>query len=218
MKKLLILAIIGTLSLGMVGCAETVEETNTEVAQTEEVEVEEASEETEEIEVVEVEETEEAEEPEEVDEALETEATCPYEGRSQLSFSTVDIFGNSVSTSDFADAKLIMLNMWEPWCGPCVGEMPDLELLYEKYQDDGFVILGAFSTEGYDSDVIDVMDYCGTTYPIIRYVSSMDKYATDYVPTTIFMDQHGHVITDEPIIVAQSYGDWEKLIKEYLNK
>lgn len=140
-----------------------------------------------------------------------------YENNPILSFSTVDINGNSVSLSDFSDAKLIMLNFWEPWCGPCVGEMPDLEELYEKYKGSGFVIIGAYSTSGMDDEVRDVMDQCKTTYPIVQSSSEMYEYMTEYVPTTIFMDGHGHVITSEPYIGSNSYSGWDDIINTYLN-
>ncbi len=146
------------------------------------------------------------------------EGPCPYEKNAQLIFSTEDIYGNKISTDSFANAKLIMVNFWEPWCGPCVGEMPDIEQLYEEYQSDGFVVAGVFSTPNVDGDVKEVMEYCGTTYPIIRFTESMAPFTTEYVPTTVFMDQHGHVLTDEPFVGSNSYDGWQQIIEMYLNR
>ena len=50
-----------------------------------------------------------------------------------FSFTTTDLDGHEVSFEDYSDAKVIMFNMWEPWCGPCRGELPDLQRLYKKY-------------------------------------------------------------------------------------
>lgn len=135
-----------------------------------------------------------------------------------LAFTTTDIDGNAVSLSDYSDAKVIMVNFWEPWCGPCVGEMPDLEMLYEEYSSEGFMILGVFSTTDMDDEAKEVLASCGTTYPILRYVDDMEPYITEYVPTTIFLDQNGNVLTDEPIVGANSYDDWKQIIEEYLNR
>ena len=59
----------------------------------------------------------------------------------KLEFSTTDIKGKAISNEDVKDSKLIMVNFWEPWCGPCVNEMPELEKLYKKYKDKGFIII-----------------------------------------------------------------------------
>ena len=214
MKKLLLLMMIGALSFTLVGCDDIdVEET----AAVEESVEEPKEQEPETIEEEATEEpVEEFEEPE-AEEVIE-EGPCPYEGASVFAFETEDINGHAISTEDLAEANLVMINFWEPWCGPCVGEMPDLEKLYEEYKSQKFVILGVFQTEGMDSDVNDVLDSCGTTYPILRYVSSMEPYTTEYVPTTIFIDGHGHVLTDEPFVGSNSYDDWKQIIEKYLNR
>lgn len=137
---------------------------------------------------------------------------------SGFTFNTTDIDGKAVSFSDFSDAKLIMVNFWEPWCGPCVGEMPDLEKIYEEYSSEGFVILGVFSTADADEDAREVIKSCGTTYPILRFSDDMEAYITDYVPTTIFVDKDGNVLTEEPIVGSNSYDDWKNIIEEYLNR
>lgn len=136
---------------------------------------------------------------------------------SQFIISTTDINGNAVSNADFSDAKLIMINFWEPWCGPCVSEMPELERIYEEYSSKGLVIIGVFSSIGMDDEVRNVLDSCGITYPILRYQDQMEPYASDYVPTTVFLNQNGNVLTDEPIIGANSYYDWKMIIDEYMD-
>lgn len=136
----------------------------------------------------------------------------------QFEFSTTDIDGNPVSLEDFADAKLIMVNFWEPWCGPCVGEMPDLEKLYEEYSSEGLVILGIFSSDDMDDDAREVMDSCGTTYPILRYKDSMESFVAEYIPTTFFIDNNGNVLTDEPIVGSRDYDEWKIIIEEYMSR
>lgn len=133
-------------------------------------------------------------------------------------FSTTDIDGNAVSFGDFSDAKLIMINFWEPWCGPCVREMPDLEKLYEEYKADGLVILGVFSTEDMEDEAREVLDSCGTSYPILRYTDEMEAFVTEYVPTTVFLDGQGNLLTDEPIVGSNSFDGWKQVVEEYLNR
>lgn len=38
--------------------------------------------------------------------------------------------------------KVVLINMWATWCGPCRGEMPELVAMQEKYRDKGFEIIG----------------------------------------------------------------------------
>lgn len=139
------------------------------------------------------------------------------EGLSEVfDFSTEDIEGNEVSFNDFSDAKLIMINFWEPWCGPCIGEMPDLEELYEKYKDQGFVILGVFSTEGADDDARTIIQENKITYPILHSDENLTKYMKDYVPATMFVDGSGKVLSESPYIGAKTEDAWEEIIKNYL--
>ncbi len=135
---------------------------------------------------------------------------------SSFNFAAYDLDGNLVSFSDLAGAKLVLVNFWEPWCQPCVSEMPDLELLYEDYKDAGLMILGVFSTEGMDDDVRAVIKQTGVTYPIVRCDSRLALYQTDSVPTTILVDGEGNVLTDEPYIGSRSYEDWLTIISEYM--
>ena len=150
------------------------------------------------------------------DESTSEEKIQENDSAERLEFVTTDIYGNAVASTDFTDAKIIMLNFWEPWCGPCVGEMPELETLYEEYKESGFVIIGAFTTEGMDDAVLQVLADTGVKYPIVYAAEEMYKYMSDYVPTTVFLDGEGHILSDEPYIGANSYDNWKKIIEANL--
>lgn len=130
-----------------------------------------------------------------------------------FTFSTVDIYGNSYSSDDIKGAKLIMINFWEPWCGPCVSEMPELESLYQNYKEQGLLILGVCYTM---EDAKYVIDDNGITYPILCGNDELLQFTTDYVPTTVFINANGNVLTDEPMIGARSYEEWEEEVLQYL--
>lgn len=134
----------------------------------------------------------------------------------KLKFSTVDIDGNSVTDSILKDAKVIMINYWEPWCGPCVREMPDIEELYEEYKDQGLLVIGVFSTKDMDNEVRILLNKYNISYPIVYVDSNLEKYGEDYVPSTIFVDSNGNIISSEPIVGAMDYYSWEEVISEYL--
>ena len=56
-------------------------------------------------------------------------------------FTIKDVDGNDVSLSTFK-GKVVLLNFWATWCGPCKAEIPGFVKLQEKYRDKGLVIIG----------------------------------------------------------------------------
>ena len=59
----------------------------------------------------------------------------------KLAYTVKDMNGADVRLADYK-GKVILLNYWATWCGPCKVEIPDLVALQEKYKDKGLVILG----------------------------------------------------------------------------
>ncbi|MBR5426181.1 MAG: TlpA family protein disulfide reductase [Clostridiales bacterium] len=139
----------------------------------------------------------------------------------EINFTIRDIDGNYIDETVFSNHTLTMINFWEPWCGPCVSEMPELEKLYENYKDKGFYIIGVFSSTDMMSEVKKVMSNAGTTYPLAAYDSAFDRFQTGSVPTTIFVDQNGWVLplgaaeSEKLYIGARAYEDWAALVDTY---
>lgn len=132
-------------------------------------------------------------------------------------FDTVDIEGNAFGDDNIENAKLIMINFWEPWCGPCVAELPELQELYEDYSEKGLLILGVFSSSDADEDIKKIIKDKGVAYPVIRCNEALAKYGTAYLPTTIFMNADGKLLSEKPFIGANSYDGWAKIIDSYLD-
>lgn len=142
--------------------------------------------------------------------AVEENADEAYDG---LSFSTTALDGSAVDESIFEGKSLVMLNFWEPWCGPCVQEMPDLQRLSEDYAEKGFLIVGVYSTE---SGAANIVEQNGITYPIIKYCDDFSLFRTGYVPTTAFVDGSGQTV-GELVVGAKSYDDWAALIEQLMS-
>ncbi len=150
----------------------------------------------------------------------ETEAPAEEaEWAPDLTFSTYDVINDTdVDETIFQGHVITMVNFWEPWCGPCVGEMPDLEKLYEEMgsgSGDGNII-GVYGTE---EDAAYVLEQVGTTYPVLRYVDEMNVLISDYVPNTVFFDGSGHIIYSDLadmdgfiFIGSRSHDDWKEIL------
>ena len=51
-----------------------------------------------------------------------------------------DLSGNDHSIDEFL-GKVVLVDMWATWCSPCVKQIPDLNILQEKFRNDGLIIL-----------------------------------------------------------------------------
>lgn len=137
------------------------------------------------------------------------------EVRGDYDFVTHDIDGNVVKLTDFSSAKVVMLNYWEPWCPPCIRELPELEQLYEDYKDKGLVIIGVFSSTDMDADARQLISQNGLTYPVVRYEDNLKKYSPSAVPTTLFINANGDIIAEE-VVGANDYSGWKAIVDKLL--
>jgi thiol-disulfide isomerase/thioredoxin len=104
-----------------------------------------------------------------------------------------DVSGNPVSLTDHL-GKVILVNMWATWCPPCKAEMPTLQAFYEKYQAQGFVIVGINDGETIELVEPFVRDY-GLTFPVWldgEYLSEK-AFNTVNLPSSYVIDRQGTV-------------------------
>lgn len=82
-----------------------------------------------------------------------------------LTFTIKDMNGRDVKLSDFK-GKVILLNFWATWCGPCKVEIPGFVELYNGYKDKGFVVLGV-STDDSAEQLRKFSRDMKITYPVL---------------------------------------------------
>ena len=119
--------------------------------------------------------------------------------------------------------KVVFLNAFATWCGPCRYEMPDIEALYEKYKDSSdVVILGvAFpsqSNEGNASYIRSFLSDGGYTYPVLMDPKGIlsSVFSIRAFPTTVVFGKDGEVVSYVPGALSGEY--MEKLITDALEK
>lgn len=90
--------------------------------------------------------------------------------------------------------KGVVLNFWGTWCEPCEAEMPDLEEAYNKFKDQGVVVVG-MNIRQPDVTVRPFVERYNLTFPIVmdRNNEITQLYEIGPIPTTYFIDKDGVV-------------------------
>ena len=109
-----------------------------------------------------------------------------------------------VRLTDYS-GKLVLLNFWATWCPPCVAEVPSLNNLYERFRDEGFVVL-AISVDEEEDVYKRFLERFGVTFPTVRDPERKVsvRYGTMKYPESYLINRQGIVI--RKYINAQ---DWE---------
>lgn len=101
--------------------------------------------------------------------------------------------GQDASLSDLK-GKVVLLNLWASWCGPCKDEAPVLERIWNRYESKGLVVLG-IDIQDLSSDARAFIKEYGLTYPSLRDGSDDSKSALEAtgVPETYLIDRKGRI-------------------------
>lgn len=117
-------------------------------------------------------------------------ATC----RPELDAWSLD--GRRVSEKEL-HGKVVLVNFWATWCGPCVREIPALERAQAKYGARGFAVVGVVSSDGADdAQVQQFMADHDMRYPVIRDDGALStKFEMGRaLPTTYLYDRTGALV------------------------
>ncbi len=121
--------------------------------------------------------------------------TFPELGEPMPDFSFTDINGTEHTLSEtLQEKKLVMLNIWATWCGPCESEFPFMEQAYEQYKDDVEIFALSIEPEDTDEVLAAYADEHGMTFPIGHALPGMDSvYINDGIPGTFVIDRFGNM-------------------------
>ncbi len=125
----------------------------------------------------------------------------------------------NVRLSDFR-GRLVLLNFWATWCGPCREEMPILDAIHKKYEKQGFLVLAvnidkpSKGLAGKKSKVVEkYLRDRPVSFPILLDPTNevYKLYGVKSMPSTVIIDKDGHV---RYVHKGYNSGDEDKYVKK----
>jgi len=113
--------------------------------------------------------------------------------REKADFTLTDMQGQPWHLADLR-GKVVLVNFWATWCPPCRKEMPDLQALYDKYKDQGFVVLAISDEEA--AKVNPFLAERKISYPVLldpgRKVT--ESFVVEGIPKSFVYDREGKLV------------------------
>ncbi|MFZ1806729.1 MAG: TlpA disulfide reductase family protein [Cyclobacteriaceae bacterium] len=135
-------------------------------------------------------------------------------------FQVKDLNGNRVDFAQFKN-KVVFLNLWATWCGPCRAEMPTIQKLYDKMKDDPNVVFVMLSIDK-DKDLPKVIRYLkDKDYTFNGFMPSgylTEQLNVPSIPTTFVISKEGKILTKEVGTTNFNTNRFYKFLKEESEK
>jgi cytochrome c biogenesis protein CcmG/thiol:disulfide interchange protein DsbE len=127
-------------------------------------------------------------------------------GKKAPNFRLEDLKGKKVELKHFK-GKVVFLNFWATWCGPCKEEMPSMEFLYNQFKEKDFVFLAISADYEGVKPVKEFIEKQSFTFPVLidpKY-ETLDLFEVKGIPTTFLIDKKG-------IMIGRAIGpkDWKR--------
>lgn len=117
---------------------------------------------------------------------------CPQEGCLAPGFTIPDLTGKPVSLNDYK-GKVVLLNIWATWCGPCKKEIPSLDRLYQLRKDRDFEIVAVSVDRTSTSGVASFVAKYQMSFPVLHDTRGDvgRKYWARAIPSSFLLDKDG---------------------------
>lgn len=115
-------------------------------------------------------------------------------GKAFPDFQATDVTGKPANLTRLK-GKVVLIDFWATWCGPCIGEIPHIKAAYEKYNKKGFEVIG-ISGDREKSALMGFIDR--ENIPWQQVFDAEGKLGMTYgvtaIPTTYLIDGKGNII------------------------
>lgn len=129
-----------------------------------------------------------------------------------------DLEGNEVSVQDFK-GKIVLIDLWETWCGPCLQVFPAMDSLRKEYNDDFEVLTVNLQDSDTPEDVEAFMKEKGYDFNYLLDTNVVGPKVISFgIPFKIFLDKNGYLIQAE-VGSRGTDGDYQKakaIIEEHI--
>ncbi len=137
-------------------------------------------------------------------------------------FSMETFDGGTFSNKDFEGYKVIVINVWEPYCSSCLKEMPELDELSKEYKDKGLLLVGVQGNAiQYPQDIplgYDAIEPLNISFPMLLadrgFHDEVRPYLNDAFPGTWVLDAEGNIL--DFTASAKSKDAWAEYFDRFL--
>ena len=130
-------------------------------------------------------------------------------------FTLKDVDGKTVKLSDYK-GKVVLLNFWATWCGPCKFEIPWFIEFQKKYKDQGFTVIGVSVDDDGWTSVKPYLEAKQMNYPVVVSDEAVNTMygGIESLPTTFVLDKDGKIANTHVGLVSKK--EYESDIEQLL--
>lgn len=133
-------------------------------------------------------------------------------------FAVKDKDGTHMEFKDLK-GKVIFLNIWATWCGPCRAEMPTIQSLYEHTGDSVAFVMLSVDAPGDEHKIVKYITKNKFTFPVFRPSGYLtEQLNVPGIPTTFIISKDGRIVSKEVGATNFNTARFRKFLEKLLNE